>query len=57
MMAKHEDESRGGQVQVQRLPYQCPAIEETTEFETLALQCSSGGACGGEEDPFGIPSS
>jgi hypothetical protein len=35
---------------VQRRPYTSPAIEETSEFETLALTCAvAQGGCG---DPY-----
>ena len=46
-----------------RLPYEPPAIEETSEFETLALDCghSEGGGPACTFDPgygfFGEPSS
>jgi hypothetical protein len=33
-------EAGGSQVTPQRLPYEPPAIEETSEFETLSLACA-----------------
>jgi len=51
-----------GQSESGRLPYEPPAIEETSEFETLALSCGHtdgspspacqpAGAYGGEGEP------
>jgi len=31
-----------GEIEPGRLPYEPPAIEETSEFETLALNCGHG---------------
>jgi hypothetical protein len=51
-----------GEMEQRRLPYEPPAIEETSEFETLALECGHtpnspssacqpAGAYGGEGEP------
>jgi hypothetical protein len=51
---KHDDQKPDAPAAMgQRRPYASPAIEETSEFETLALTCAvAEGACGsGPYDP------
>jgi hypothetical protein len=55
-MATGEDrvqqERTGGPERTGRLPYEPPAIEETSEFETLALSCGHTQTSGAPEcDP------
>ena len=57
MTSKRDEDSLEGRLPTKRLPYEKPAIEETSEFETLALGCNHSEACNPEDEPGGIPSS
>jgi hypothetical protein len=49
MADRDRSESEGTDAAPQRRPYEPPAIEESSEFETLSLACGKGnpGACYG----------